>query len=241
MRSTTKIWAILMPLTLTLAACSGSPASGDKSAQQQHAAALYVLNDVSGSSAAQGDDPFGNGIRNRVGDEVEKLKLGDSVTIYELGSRTAERFVAHPTITTGYKLHLKAARKRVVQQMQDIAATYRAKGGDGGTNLLLTLENFHPDCVSGRSTILIVSDGVEESEAYSASKPLAAGKPVNLPSPSGPILKGCRVVFLGFGVSADTSGAGQVLPASMLSALRQGWEKYLRDAGASEVTFTSLI
>jgi len=237
MRIFTKIWAILMPFTLALAACSGSAPSGDK----QHAAALYVLVDVSSSSAAQGDDAFGKGVRNRVGDAVEKLKLGDSITVYELGSRTADRFVSHPTIASGYKLHLKAAGKQVVQQMQDIAAIYRAKGGDGGTNLLLTLQNLQPDCASGRSTILIVSDGVEESEAYSVSRPLATGKPVNLPSPSGPILQGCRVVFLGFGVSADASGTGQVLPDTMLNALRKGWEKYLKEAGASEVTFTSLI
>ena len=240
MRSFMKIWAILMPVSLILAACSGSASSGDKAAHQ-HAAALYVLDDVSSSSAVQGDDAFGAAVRDRVSEAVEKLRLGDSVTVYDLGGRTAERFVAHPTITTGYKLHLKAAGKQVVQQMRDVSATYRAKGGDGSTNLLLTLENLNPDCSSGRSTILIVSDGVEESEAYSVSKALAKGKPVNLPSPSGPILKGCRVVFLSFGVSADASGTGQVLPGKMLNALREGWEKHLKDAGASEVTFTSLI
>ena len=240
MRTVNQIAVTALPIALSLAGCSGSVPPGGKSGQQ-HAAALYVLDDVSSSSAAQGDDAFGAGIRNRVGTEVEKLKLGDSVTVYELGSRTAERFVAHPTITSGYTLKLKGARKRVVQQMEDIAATYRAKGGDGDTNLLLTLENLHPDCASGRSTIVIVSDGVEASEAYSASGALAAGKPVTLPAPSGPIFAGCRVVFLGFGVSADASGSGQVLPAAMLSALRQGWEKYLRDAGASDVTFTSLL
>ncbi len=240
MRIFTESWAPLLPFFCTLAACSGSSPT-ENNPGSMHAAWLYVLDDVSSTSAAQGEDVFGAAVRNRVGDAVEKLKLGDSIAVYELGSRTAERFVAHPTITTGYKLHLKVARKRVVQQMQDIATTFRTKGGDGGTNLLLTLENLRPDCASGRSTILIVSDGVEESEAYSASKQLATGKPVNLPLPSGPILQGCRVVFLGFGVSADASGTGHVLPDKMLNALRLGWEKYLKEAGAIEVTFTSLI
>lgn len=241
MNNLLKLATCLTPVCLALAACSGSaPASEAKT--QQYAAHLYIMSDVSGTSVVQGDDVVGNALRQRVADAVKAMELGDSVTVLEVGSRSAERFVARPTITTGPKLRQAAASRKVVAQMEDIASSYRANGGDGGTNLLLALDTLRPDCRSGRSVIMIVSDGIESSEAYDAVAALNAGKPVELPPPSG-LLRGCHLAFVGFGVAADGSGKGALLPEVHLRALRKGWEKYLTSAGvaASDMTFTSRI
>ena len=127
--------------------------------------------------------------------------------------------------------------------MEEIAAAYRATGGDGGTNLLLTLQNLHPDCRSGRSKVMIASDGLESSEAYNTAAELNQGKPVELPPPSDKFLQGCKVSFLGLGVSGDGHGGGAVLPERALEALREGWRKWLVQAGAApgDITFSSLM
>lgn len=233
----------LAPLALTLAACSGAPSSGDAQARQ-HAAHFYLLDDVSGSSAMQDDDAVGNAARRRAGEAVRELALGDAITVLEVGGRAADRFVAHPTITTGPQLRQAKASRKLVSRLEDIARRYQASGGDSGTNLLLALENLHPDCASGRSMIMIVSDGIESSDAYDAAAALHAGKPVMLPKPSGRFLRGCKLAFLGFGVSVDpTLGKGVILPEVQLAALRTGWVHYLTAAGIAPdaVTFTSLL
>ena len=242
MRTLLKALSCLTPVCLTLAACSGS-APSEAPKPPQHAAHLYIMSDVSGTSVVQGDNVVGNALRQRVADAVKTMELGDSVTVVEVGSRSAERFVARPTITTGPKLRQAAASRKVVAQMEDIASSYRANGGDGGTNLLLALDTLRPDCRSGRSVIMIVSDGIESSEAYDAVAALNAGKPIELPPPPSSLLRGCQLEFVGFGVAADGSGKGAILPEVHLRALRKGWEKYLTAGGvaASDMTFTSRI
>lgn len=242
MRNIFTLATCLTPAFLTLAACSGSAPTGAPNAPK-FAAHLYVASDVSGTSAVQGTDVVGNAIRTRVADAVKAMALGDSVTILEVGSLAAERFVRHPTITTNAQSRQGAAARKTLAQMEEIAAKHRADGGDGGTHLTMALANLQPDCRSGRSVIIIASDGLEHSHAYSAVEALNAGKPIALPPPSGPFLKGCKVEFLGFGVTSDGSGKGVVMPEVQLTALRKGWERWLSSAAVApaDMTFTSLL
>lgn len=233
--------AALLPLALALAACSGGASTGDD-ATPKHPAWLYVVDDVSSSARVQGDDLFGKGVRARAVEAVTQLKLGDRVQLIEAGSLQADRLVAHPLIKTGYHLSLAKAGRELGGQIEEVAQRTQASGGDGTTNIIATLTNLHPDCASGRTVIKIVSDGVESSDAYDAGTALAAGRSVTLPPPATPFLRGCRVEFIGFGVVSDSSeSGGQLLPARELEALRKGWSDYLTAAGASDVTFTSLI
>jgi hypothetical protein len=243
MRNIFTLATCLTPLCFTLAACSGA-ASTDVPKAPKFAAHLYILNDVSGTSAVQGDDVVGKAVRSRIGEAVKALALGDSSTIVEVGSLSAERFVTHPTITTTAQLRQAAAARKVVAQMEDIAVKNRASGGDGGTHLTMALANLQPDCRSGRSVIMIVSDGLEQSHTYSAVAALNAGKPIALPPPSsGASLKNCKIAFLGFGMATDSSGQAALLPEVHLSALRKGWEQWLSAAGVApaDMTFTSLL
>jgi hypothetical protein len=242
MRNIFTLATCLTPAFLTLAACSGS-APTDAPNAPKFAAHLYVASDVSGTSAVQGTDVVGNAIRTRIADAVRAMALGDSVTVLEVGSLSAERFVAHPTITTNAQSRQAAAARKVVAQLEDIAVKYRANGGDGGTHLTMALANLQPDCRSGRSVIKVVSDGLEQSHAYSAVAALNAGKAIALPPPSGPFLKGCKVEFLGFGIAVDSFGQAALLPEVHLTALRKGWERWLSSAGVapSDMAFTSLL
>lgn len=242
MNTLLKMATYLTPLCFTLAACSGA-ASTDAPKAPKFAAHLYVASDVSGTSAVQGDDVVGNAIRTRIADAVRAMALGDSVTVLEVGSLSAERFVAHPTITTNAQSRQAAAARKVVTQLEEIAAKYRADGGDGGTHLTMALANLQPDCRSGRSVIKVVSDGLEQSHAYSAVATLNAGKAITLPPPSGAYLKGCKVEFLGFGMAVDSAGTAALLPEAHLRSLRDGWTTWLLSAGVApdDIVFTSLL
>ena len=62
--------------------------------------------------------------------------------------------------------------------------------------------------------------------------------------PSGRQLAGCRVRFIGFGITTDTaSQESQLLPSKQLAALRLGWMTYLQAAGvrADDVEFVSTL
>jgi|GEM_PF-3882396 len=235
-----KLWAALLPFLAALGACSGAGAVHHATPS----AHLAFVMDTSASVETPDDSRFGQAELRRIGAAVDAMKLGDRITVYEAGAKSAERAAAHPAIITGYKLQLARARTKVLQQVREIADSYRQTGGDGATNLLFTLENLHADCASGRSKIVLISDGVEDSDAYSASAALNADKSVDLPAPqqSG-YLTGCSVEFLGFGVSKDASGSAQVLPDRQLRALRQGWVNYLKAAGVASdaMSFASIL
>lgn len=243
MRNIFKLASCLTPLCVTLAACSGSPSSEAPKAPQ-YAAHLYVLDDVSMSSAVQGDDAVGKAVRARIGEAVKKLALGDSTTIAEVGGLSAKRFVKHPTITTNAQLRQAAASRKVVTQLEEIAARHRADGGDVGSYLLMALTNLQPDCRSGRSVIKIVSDGLEQSQDYSATRAIGSDKPLDLPPPPTAFLKGCKVEFLGFGmVAAYGVDKAVVLPESELRPLRDIWTRWLTAAGVApeDMVFTTLL
>lgn len=238
----TKIATCMTPIALTLTACS-SPAPVDPPIPH-HAAHLYFGIDTSRSSRLLDNDRVGDGIRRHIADAVKSLALGDDVTVFEIGGLEASRFVAYPTIVTGYKLRQAAASRKVAAQMAEIAQRIRESGGDASTNLLLTLENLHPDCKSSRSVVVMVSDAIESSQAYDAGAALNAGRPVELPAPPAQFLQGCKIVFLGFGIVATANGGPvQVIPKNQLLALRTGWTQYLTAAGVApgDVTFTSLL
>lgn len=233
--------AAMLPIALSFAACSGKQPT-DQTATPKHPAYLYIINDVSSSARVQADDPFGKGVRARAVEAVTQLRLGDRVQMVNAGGLQADRLVGYPLIKTGYPLSLAKAGRELGTQMEEVAQQVQTSGGDDTTNLIATVTNLRPDCASGRTEIKFVSDGMESSAAYDAGMALASGKPVTLPPPATPFLRGCRVEFIGFGVVSDgsTSG-GQLLPTVELEALRKGWTEYLKAAGTSDVTFTSLI
>jgi len=243
MRKLIRIWVFLLPILAAVTACSGSsPEPSPASGKPAHL--VYII-DGSTSPATINDATVMRAAEDRVGEEMKRdAQLGDTLIVFQVGSTDASRMVSYPAIHTGYNLRLPAAHARLVGQMNEIAARFRDQGGDTSTHLIESLEAIRPECASGRDVITMLTDGVEESDSYSAATVLSAGKPVNLPSPPGRYLAGChKVILLGFGLSVDLSAGGrpQLLPARSLAALRQGWLNYLTAAGmrAQDVEFVS--
>lgn len=243
MRTSTIVGAALLPLTIALAACSVAPTKAEGTNPRKAAHFVYI-DDVSTSPATMIDHTVAKAVERRIGDDLSaSVQLGDTITVYESGGRSADRMVAHPSIVTDYNLRIPAAHAQLTQQLRDIASRFQAQGGDNATNLLLTLESIRPKCTP-RSTVTLVTDGVEESDAYSAAKALNGGKPVSLPQPPFKYLAGCRVRFIGFGLTADPlKGGPQLMPARQLAALRQGWTSYLEAAGVQtqDIEFISAL
>jgi|APMI01.1.fsa_nt_gi hypothetical protein len=240
MRGITLTTAASLGAATILTACSnGSQQSGIPPKAAHH----YYLVDVSSSTATMNDPSVADAVGTRIGEDMKRdTKLGDALSVFEAGDADAARMVGHPSIMTGYKLRLPAAQAELLRQLRGIAQRYHAQGGDNATHLVQSLEAVHPDCSSGRDTVTLVTDGLEEDGDMSSVRALATGKPVQLPtSGSGAYLAGCRARFLGFGLTDDGTGKAQLLPTRQLAALRQGWLTYLTQAGmrAEDVEFVS--
>jgi hypothetical protein len=238
-----RLWALLLPFFAALAACSAAP-EAPKKAPLVQAAYHYYLNDTSLSTATQIDPAVKQAVDRFIGDDLAKIvQLGDSITLYDTGARSAERMVAKLNLVTDYSLRVPAAKTKLMDALHASAARFQRDGGDSATNLLLTLEAIRPKCAP-RSTITFITDGVESGD-YSAADALSLDAPVNLPSSSSPkLLAGCKIRFVGFGLTADAmTGKAQLLPAKPLAMLRLGWMRYLSDAGVmpEDVEFNSTL
>ena len=244
MTNSLKISAALLPIVATLAACSAEPETPKQSGAQSQSAHHYYLNDTSVSTATQIDPAVAQAVERFIGADMDaNVQLGDSVTVYETGARSAERMVAKLHLVTDYAQRVPVAKTKVMEALRASAARVQREGGDGDTNLLLTVEAIRPNCTS-RSTITFIGDGVESGD-YSAAGALALDAPVNLPAPSSDsLLAGCKVRFVGFGLTGNSAtGTAELLPAKPLAMLRLGWMRYLTQAGVrpEDVEFISTL
>jgi len=240
MRTIPLLGTALLPFAI--AACSGSPTQSSTTASGKAAHHVFIV-DVSSSPATMNDPTIAHAAEASIGSELKReAKLGDVIMVFESGNADAARMAGHPPIATGYNLRIPAAHAKLVGQLHEIAARFHAQGGDNATHLVQSLEAIHPDCSSGRDTVTILTDGLEEDGEMSSARELAAGKPVHLPTPPARYLAGCRkITFLGFGLTDDGAGKEQLLVPRQLAALRQGWLEYLTAAGVrpEDVSFIS--
>ncbi len=243
MRALLKATAALLPITLALSACSdtGNPT---QEAPPAEPARHYYINDMSVSAATQTDPAVTQAVERFIGDGLSKtVQLGDAIIVYDMGARSAERMVATLNIVTDYGLRIPAAKAKLMEALHASAARFKQDGGDGDTNVLLTIEAIRPNCTA-RSTITLIGDGVESGD-YSVANALALDAPVNLPPPSSDsLLAGCKIRFVGFGLTADpATGKAELLPAKPLAMLRLGWMRYLTQAGVmpQDVEFISTL
>lgn len=239
-----KISAALLPIAAALAACSADPEPPHQTGTQAQPAHHYYLNDTSVSTATQIDPAVAQAVERFIGADMDaNVQLGDSVTVYETGARSAERMVAKLHLVTDYAQRVPAAKSKVIDALRASAARVEREGGDGDTNLLLTIEAVRPNCTP-RSTITFITDGVESGD-YSAAGALALDAPVNLPPPSSDsLLTGCKIRFVGFGLTANSAtGKAELLPAKPLAMLRLGWMRFLTQAGVMphDVEFISTL
>lgn len=232
-------WAAILCTTTILTGCS-QPDRSAATSEPKEAAAFTVLPDLSLSPAAISDPSYAARLVEEVGRRFGQYKVGDSARIIEVGDASSERAVTVP-IVTGYRLRIPAAQRKLTGDLNAIFAQARATGGDKSTHLLYTLEHSNPVCTP-RSEIALLTDGAEATSEYSVAEALNAGKPVNLPPPPGPYLKGCSVVMLGLGLSGTgANGHTQALPAQAMRSLEAGWRAYLQAAGTTDIRFQSIL
>lgn len=232
---------VLATLVAALGGCDAADAPKDGPLPQ--AAALTVLVDGSASTAFIASPAYGDAAVRRVGEAVTRQALGDRFRIVGFGSRQVENGVNVLTEESGYANRLPAVRGQVENSLRDLLAHNRQSGGQGSTNILYALENANPTCTP-RSRIVILSDGIEDSETYSVNRVLAAGQPVRLPAPNTPYLRGCLVEFVGIGMAPQMGhGIAETLSNDQLKALTAGWRNYFIAAGVKPdaIRFTSIL
>lgn len=231
----------LAALVPGMTGCHQAPAAD--TAQVRQAAVDTIAFDGSSSTAFIASPAYGDAAIRRVSDLVKRQQLGDGVRIMAFGSRTSDNAVNVLSANSGYALRIPAMRKDVEARLAQMMAQARQRGGDSSTNILYALENAHVACTP-RSRLVILSDGIEASESYSAASALSAGQPVQLPPPASPYLKGCAVEFIGIGVAPMGDGMdAETLPNAQLQALISGWRTYFEAAGVQpgDMTFTSIL
>lgn len=239
-RINARIIGLLTFILAMLTACHSTSPTGQVAAQ---AAVMTVLPDESSSTAFLASPTYTDAAVRKVGEMVMQQQLGDAFRVVGFGSRTADRSVDLLSLTSGYGLRLPAVRKRLEARLNDLFAGDRTRGGDGSTNLLYTLEHANLACTP-HSTVVILSDGIEASDQYSVATSLSAGAPVHLPPPSGPILRGCKIAFVGIGVAPQNGGAEpETLPNDRLQALTAGWREWFQSAGvaSTDMSFQSVL
>lgn len=213
-----------------LAASSVMLAFGSAGWTQPQPAQLTILGDLSSSAPLQSSAPFAQRAAGVVREHILSLMLGDKVVLRPIGTRSTQNIVP-----IEWALGPRNRQRKVADEVYGvIAGTPSSKRkGQEETSLIFTLESGIP--CGPRSAILIISDGIEASRDFSKVRELLAGK-AQLPKPAAPALRGCKVTFLGIGLTAD--GTYQ-LNTSELQHLTSAWRSYLLAAGvaAEDITF----
>lgn len=231
----------LTSLALTLSACSGNR-SNQGTAQQPATATILV--DTSASTPFMASPTYSDAAIRRVGKAVAALHLGDKARIVAFGSRTTDHAVNVFAEGSGYKRHVPVLGKHVEAALRDLLANARAGGGDGSTNIIYTLENANVECTP-RSRVIILTDGIEHSDAAEFDRALASKRPLRLPHPVTPFLSGgCSVEMVGIGVSPTGAGTeAETLPNTQLQSLVAAWRDWFTAAGLgqNDLIFTSIL
>ena len=230
-------------VTFLLVGCTHDQKTEGATAGHPKAAVLTAFADVSLSTAAVNDPAYATRVSELVGRDYSRSHIGDLARVVVVGDRSAAHAASTILIASGYSQRIPTAQRKLVAALESTFQQYRGSQGEETTNLLYSLENSRPFCTPG-SRVVLISDGVESSDNYSASEPLASGKPVNLPAPSGPYLRGCTAAIYGLGMSADgRGGSPQALPNRQLAALEAGWRAYFTEAGVrpEDISFASIL
>jgi len=181
--------------------------------------------DLSKSNPLISDAQFAGKVAARVAPMVEALALRDEVKIRTFGAYDPREQPLHidQVITTE---NLPEDTARVVQGVIAGVPTLIQRGtlkAQNSTNVLGFLENTAQvvDCKKHEVTILLASDGIEESDMAKL------GQGGSLPKPDGKMFAGCKSLqILGLGVGARN-------PA-LVSKLRDQWEAWAKAAGFKE-------
>ena len=184
---------------------------------------IIVGLDLSKSNPLISDAQFAAKVASRVGPMVQDLKLRDEIKIRTFGAFDPREQPLHvdQIITTE---NLPEDSARVVQGIIAGVPTLIERGtlkAQDSTNVLGFLDNMAQivDCKKHEVTIVLASDGIEQSQEAQLTAQGAV-----LPKPKSKTFEGCKSLqILGLGVGAKN-------PA-LVSHLRDQWEAWAKAAG----------
>ncbi len=193
----------------------------------------WFVFDVSTSAAVGIDTVAASSAGNYVEKSIRAMKPHDVVKVRTLGSAGVVSQQIHIDATLGKKANIRP--RRAARDLAKVIRNLPKFVKDGTialqetTNVIGFVETLAPslDCENKLTTVVIFSDGIEWSEQVNGDD-LLAGK-VELPTASGPILRGCVVELRGLGEQNSELGTNN----AWFLLLREQWTKFFQSADAA--------
>jgi hypothetical protein len=208
-----------LALTLSLSSACLLSASNDVLAGN-----LYITPDISGTAPAISSQEFASASAEILKEHIQDMNFGDKITYKTLGNDKIHHSKSDSLIISKRNRPENAAEKVAAR----IESLPQSKKGEGSTNILSYFENNRFDCSRDNSAVWLLTDGIENSQDFSATDLL---KDKKLPEPFEQTLEGCAVVMIGVGRLAD----GNKLPRKQIQILKKTWTEWLTKAGAVSV------
>ena len=207
-------------VSLTAALVLGAPALLAKGKPHQ---TIVIGLDLSRSNPLVRDPRYAQKVAQRIGPIIKQLKPHDEVKIRTLGSYDSTEQVLH----IDEIVSVRTTPDDVAEVVQGVIAgvpTLIQRGTlktQGSTHILAFLDNMAQvvDCKNREATIILASDGIEESEEASLTRERG-----QLPKPNGTPFAGCASLqILGLGVGAQNP--------QLTEHLREQWTAWAKEAG----------
>jgi hypothetical protein len=204
-----------------MAALTGAPVAADE---------LWAAVDTSDSVPLFLEDDLAARAGQTVADAVRKLGPGDKVFLRSFGEAGVSETQLHINIRMAGRTRPPAVARDIEQLFASFPEMLR-QGKlkvEYRTNVMGWLERVGPslNCLEEPTTLLVMTDAIEWSEAIKGSE-LLQGAP--LPPPSGSILEGCHVVFWGVGQQQKKFGNDD----RWFPILNSAWSVWMEAAGAT--------
>lgn len=200
-------------LTLILILCFGLIVSQSSSAK-----VVTIGLDLSGSNPLMISEDFSKKAANDVLPHIKDLKDGDQVRLMSFGARNSVQNLRDFTVTISRKNKASKIAQELARAIRSIPRGMLEK--QQATNIITWLEYTPNFRCEDNSQILLITDGVEDSDVFSAKK-LLSGEALPAPKRT---LEGCSVYFYGLGVG---------LSGIQLGYLHKAWAHYINQANGS--------
>lgn len=210
----------LLPSALLLSCCGPSDRSDVQPAD------FVIMRDLSTSAPLSTDRAFAARAAQRVESDLlrQHPMLGDRVLVLAIGARSTHTAIAWEIPLN--RQNRPSAAAALVGRV--IAATPDSPDrGQAATDILFSLLHTGFSC-SARGMIWVVSDGLQSDDRdFSRPSGLLNGS-ADLPAPEARRLRGCRIRWLGMGL---TSSGTEQFSSAQLTKLEGAWRRWLIAAG----------
>ncbi len=183
----------------------------------------HVRIDNSDSNLATSDETFARIVARRVANDIANLPLGTFVSVRSFGEINGENNLRYDVQITRKSNPAANVAREVAREILAQATSDAPR--QTSTEIISTLTWDKYNCEAG-DKIVLLSDGIPSGRIASQQAVLNGRE--NLPEPQAGLLQGCKVVFYGFGRTAEGS-----LTSQQIENLKEKWMNWTDRAGAS--------